>query len=99
MELGLHCYDTSKSATTYEDECPDRLSTLLSSIFILDRQWSASAGLPNQFVETSFDVTSVLPVSLDDNPIFGYAALILSVASVPLPQCNDGILYDQRQVR
>lgn len=99
MELGLHCYDTSKPATSYEDKRLERLSTLLSSIFILDRQWSASAGLPNQFVETSFDITSVLPVSLDDNSIFGYAALILSIASVPLPQCNDGILYDQRQIR
>ncbi|KAJ0116295.1 hypothetical protein J7T55_005241 [Diaporthe amygdali] len=94
MELGLHCYDTSNPTTSYEDERPDRLSTLLSSIFILDRQWSASAGLPNQFVETSFDITSVLPLlSHYLNAMMAFC-MISDKFAEPITKVAQGLSFD-----
>jgi len=63
MELGLHCYDVARVSPSPETERWQKLSILMSSIFILDRQWSASAGLPNQFTETSFDQSLIAAVS------------------------------------
>lgn len=54
MELGLHTAEAaniSKSRGLNVDEVANNLA----SIIVLDRQWSASAGLPTHFSNSSFD--------------------------------------------
>lgn len=58
MELGLHTAEAvalTKSMGLNVDE----VANSLASIIVLDRQWSASAGLPTHFSNLSFDGTLV----------------------------------------
>lgn len=62
MELGLHRRDVHLHVLRDEKERTDT-SALLWSIVVLDRQWSAATGLPQNFQESDFDQSIKPPVS------------------------------------
>lgn len=53
MELGLHRKDILRHFVR-EDSQHTEIKALLWSIVILDRQWSAASGLPQNFQESDF---------------------------------------------
>lgn len=61
MELGLHTGDAVKIATAMGYDV-DEVANIVASVIVLDRQWSASAGLPTHFSNASFDGALVLSV-------------------------------------
>ncbi|KAJ4246320.1 hypothetical protein NW762_013671 [Fusarium torreyae] len=61
MELGLHNAEVFKHTLKTEVERTEAC-TLVSSIVILDRQWSYATGLPTHFHETSFSSFSTSSV-------------------------------------
>jgi hypothetical protein len=65
MELGLHNAEVFKHTLKSEAERTEAC-TLVSSIVILDRQWSYATGLPIHFHETSFSAISTSSVSTPD---------------------------------
>ncbi|KAH8707127.1 hypothetical protein GQ44DRAFT_777517 [Phaeosphaeriaceae sp. PMI808] len=54
MELGLHRRDVHQQLLRDESQHAE-ISALLWSIVVLDRQWSAATGLPQNFQESDFD--------------------------------------------
>ncbi|PNP86007.1 hypothetical protein FNYG_01063 [Fusarium nygamai] len=56
MELGFHDYQVLTRLVTSERQRTEA-SNLLCSITVLDRQWSASTGLPANFDANSFDAS------------------------------------------
>ncbi|KAH8703032.1 hypothetical protein BGW36DRAFT_457402 [Talaromyces proteolyticus] len=54
MELGLHTREIPNQLIESEQE-REEIATLISSVIVLDRQWSAATGLPTNFRECSFD--------------------------------------------
>lgn len=63
MELGLHSYDVSQQCQEENDPQREEVATISCSILILDRQWSAAAGLPSNCQESDFDMARVSMVS------------------------------------
>ncbi|KAM0245911.1 hypothetical protein ACHAP5_005061 [Fusarium lateritium] len=61
MELGLHNSEVFKHTLRTETQRTEAC-TLISSIVILDRQWSYATGLPTHFHETSFSSISTSSV-------------------------------------
>ncbi|CAJ0547135.1 Ff.00g017620.m01.CDS01 [Fusarium sp. VM40] len=61
MELGLHNSEVFKHTLRTEAQRTEAC-TLISSIVILDRQWSYATGLPTHFHETSFSSISTSSV-------------------------------------
>lgn len=54
MELGFHNGEVSKHIlTTDSQRC--EAATVTASVIVLDRQWSASTGLPANFTDSSFE--------------------------------------------
>lgn len=62
MELGLHRRDVHCHLLRDEKQRTG-ISALIWSIVILDRQWSAATGLPQNFQESDFDQSIEPPVS------------------------------------
>lgn len=62
MELGLHRQDAHQHLTENERQ-REEISALVWSIVILDRQWSAATGLPQNFHDSDFDQAIEPPVS------------------------------------
>lgn len=65
MELGFHNGEVSKHTLSSEASRTEAC-TLMSSIVILDRQWSSATGLPIHFNDSSF---SSIPTSSVSKPI------------------------------
>lgn len=65
MELGLHNTEVFKHTLKSEAQRTEAC-TLVSSIVILDRQWSYATGLPIHFHEKSFSSISTSSVSASD---------------------------------
>lgn len=65
MELGLH---TSESIALIPGQERRTLGIVLSSIIVLDRQWSAATGLPIHFLDGSFDRKLLSEVRNEDAP-------------------------------
>lgn len=63
MELGLHSREMSQQCLE-NDEQRAAVVDLSCSLVVLDRQLSASAGLPNTFQNTDFDLAIGSSVSL-----------------------------------
>lgn len=63
MELGLHRRDFHKHLLRNEKPHTE-VTTLLWSIMVLDRQWSAATGLPQNFQESDFDQAMEPPVRI-----------------------------------
>lgn len=61
MELGLHNQEMSQHCLE-NDEQRTAVVNLSCSILVLDRQWSAAAGLPNNFQESDFDAAIISAV-------------------------------------
>lgn len=64
MELGLHSREMSQQCLE-NDEQRAAVVDLSCSLVVLDRQLSASAGLPNTFQNTDFDLALGSSVSFD----------------------------------
>ena len=62
MELGLHRRDVHCHLLRDEKQRTG-ISAIIWSIVILDRQWSAANGLPQNFQESDFDQSIEPPVS------------------------------------
>lgn len=62
MELGLHRRDVHRHLLRDEKQRTG-ISAVIWSIVILDRQWSAATGLPQNFQESDFDQSIEPPVS------------------------------------
>ncbi|KAH7141721.1 hypothetical protein EDB81DRAFT_948146 [Dactylonectria macrodidyma] len=58
MELGLHSRDVFQPGPE-SDRQHQEVAVLSCSILVLDRQWSAAAGLPSNFQESDFDMARV----------------------------------------
>ncbi|KIW15886.1 hypothetical protein PV08_05936 [Exophiala spinifera] len=63
MELGLHNQEMSQHCLESDDQ-RTAVVNLSCSILVLDRQWSAAAGLPNNFQESDFDAAIVSAVKV-----------------------------------
>jgi len=63
LELGLHNRDVSDHVLRSRRQ-REEIITLTCSIIILDRQWSASTGLPSNFQDSPFDPNTFLSVRL-----------------------------------
>lgn len=55
MELGFHQQDVARQILIIDQQWVEYTVTA-ASIVILDRQWSAAIGLPNNFSNTDFDL-------------------------------------------
>jgi hypothetical protein len=69
LELGLHSIDCLQHF--FKLECQRaQIMTIVSSIVVLDRQWSASSGLPTHFNDAHFDLslTSSVSTRYQDRP-------------------------------
>lgn len=66
MELGLHTREILNQLIESEQE-REEIATLISSVIVLDRQWSAATGLPTNFRESSFDAALSSHVSTPRN--------------------------------
>lgn len=62
MELGVH-NEEAWSRLANSQSLRSELCTLVSSIVILDRQWSAAANLPSNFHDSSFSPVNLISVS------------------------------------
>ncbi|WYZ44124.1 hypothetical protein EsH8_VII_000560 [Colletotrichum jinshuiense] len=93
MEIGLH---SGKGLDRMLDSESQRseLCTLLSSIFILDRQWSAASGLPANFHDSSF--TPVKTISAEHPYLKAMLSLIRvsNKFSEPISQAVEAQRYD-----
>lgn len=63
MELGFHNYEVLSRMMPAEKQRAEA-SNLLCSITVLDRQWSATTGLPANFDAKSFDTSFKTNVGL-----------------------------------
>lgn len=64
MELGFHNGDVSRHVLDSEAERTET-SIIMCSVVTLDRQWSASTGLPSNFQHSSFEPLPKSSVSND----------------------------------
>jgi hypothetical protein len=62
MELGFHNSEVFKHLLDSESQRSEAY-TLISTIVVLDRQWSASTGLPTHFHESRFNPVPATYVS------------------------------------
>lgn len=69
MELGFHNGEVSKHILTTEAQRQEA-AIVTTSVIVLDRQWSASTGLPPNFHDSSFDTVPQHLVG-PSNHIFG----------------------------
>lgn len=77
MELGLHTADFSQHLTGSEEPRTEVI-TIICSILILDRQFSAATGLPAQFTSASFDRSITSSVGNKLLTWISYSASILT---------------------
>lgn len=64
MELGLHSRDVAQHSLK-DDRQRAEVATMTCSLVVLDRQWSAAAGLPDNFKGGDFDMARASLVRRD----------------------------------
>ncbi|UNI18395.1 hypothetical protein JDV02_004666 [Purpureocillium takamizusanense] len=93
MELGFHNGDVSNHTLDSEARRTEAYS-LMSSIVILDRQWSSTTGLPTHFHESSFNS---IPPSYVKNPYLRAMLSFILISdqfSEPILQAAKGERYN-----
>lgn len=100
MELGLHNQEMSQHCLE-NDEQRTAVVNLSCSILVLDRQWSAAAGLPNNFQESDFDAAIVSAVSSGYLVVFVCGLLLTSSNPGPssIRKVDDGLYVDEQQIQ
>ncbi|KAI9148854.1 Flavin prenyltransferase PAD1 [Paramyrothecium foliicola] len=92
-EIGFHRKDVVDHVTK-STETLQETSVLIGSVLILDRQFSATTGLPSQFEISSFDL---LPISLNDTPYLKAMLAFILISdkfNEPISSAARGEWYD-----
>ncbi|KAF9888277.1 hypothetical protein FE257_008847 [Aspergillus nanangensis] len=93
MELGLHSRDASQHFLHWNQQ-PDAITTIVCSVIVLDRQWSAATGLPTNFHDASFDDSLRFSVKTPYLKAMVAFTLISDKFSEPISQVAGGRSYE-----
>ena len=91
MELGLHDDDAAAGTGDHRKIC----GIIISSIIVLDRQWSASSGLPIHFPNGQFHKKLVSEVCKADSASVNI--LTSATGRSTVPQINALLLSNERE--
>ncbi|KAL6244791.1 hypothetical protein RBB50_008319 [Rhinocladiella similis] len=92
MELGLHNQEMSQHCLE-NDEQRTAVVNLSCSILVLDRQWSAAAGLPNNFQESDFDAAIISAVTVPYVKSMMAFTLMSNKFNEPISKAAKGEVY------